>query len=261
MTLPGYSLTFPSGAALVIGGTGAIGQAIVNAFAAAGCDVAFTYRRESPRVKEIAANVEGAGQQALALGHDLRRHETAPALVGTAAERLGPIHSIVYAAGPDISTDYVSRTGLAEWMETIDTDVNGFFSLVRAAIPHLRQGAGRGGAITAVTTAATQRYPGKDALSAVPKAAMESLIRAVALEEGRFGIRANAVAPGWVDAGLGARILATEHMGDGNLLAARIPLRRFGTVDEIAAAVLFLSSIQAGYVTGQVLAVDGGWQV
>ena len=90
---------------------------------------------------------------------------------------------------------------------------------------------------------------------------MESLIRAVALEEGRFGIRANAVAPGWVDAGLGARIVVNEHMGQSNVLATRILLRRFGAVEEIAAAVMFLSSLQAGYVTGQVMAVDGGWQI
>ena len=258
MTSRGYSLAFPAGAALVVGGTGAIGQAVVSAFAEAGCDVAFTYRRENPRAKAIAAIVEGAGQQALPLVHDLRCHETAVGLVGAAVEGLGPIHAIVYAAGPDISTDYVSLTALAEWMETIDTDVNGFFSLVRAAIPHLRQS---GGAITAVTTTATRRYPGKDVLSAVPKAAVESLIRAVALEEGRFGIRANAVAPGWVDAGLGARIVVNEHMGQSNVLATRILLRRFGAVEEIAAAVMFLSSLQAGYVTGQVMAVDGGWQI
>jgi NAD(P)-dependent dehydrogenase (short-subunit alcohol dehydrogenase family) len=259
MTGAGFRLTFPPGAALIVGGTGALGRAIVIGFASAGSDIAFTYRHKGEKVDDTISLAAEHGRRVEAFEHDLRHPQTAAATVGLAFGRLGQVHSIVSAAGPDIPVSYTSEVSLSQWIDAIATDVHGFFSLVQAAIPHLRRIGG--GSITAITTAATRRYPPKDVLSAAPKAAVESVIRAVAREEGRFGIRANAVAPGWVDAGLGARMVEREHNSDKSGLNASIPLRRFGTAEEIAAAVLFLASSQASYVTGQVLAVDGGWQI
>jgi len=109
---------------------------------------------------------------------------------------------------------------------------------------------------------ANYSYPPGDALSSVPKAAIESLCRAVAKEEGRSGIRANAVAPGIIDAGLGAQFLADLYSPKvWNVQRQRIALRRFGSAEEIADAAAFLASDRARYITGQTLIVDGGFSL
>jgi NAD(P)-dependent dehydrogenase (short-subunit alcohol dehydrogenase family) len=116
------------------------------------------------------------------------------------------------------------------------------------------------GSLIALTAAATRRYPPRDSLSAVPKAAIEQLVVAVAKEEGRFGIRANCVAPGMIESGLGQRMLKRDYKPEvGEAFRRSVPLRRFGTAEEIAAVVSFLASPAAGYVSGQVIVVDGGW--
>ncbi|MEX0407300.1 SDR family oxidoreductase [Aquibium sp. LZ166] len=258
MTGTGFQLTLPVGAAMIIGGTGALGRAIASAFARAGSDIAFTHRRQGPQVDAAVADVAAHGGRVETVGCDLREPGSAAAAIEYAFNKFGHIHSLIYAAGPDIAVRFLSELQADVWKETFDADVHGFFAGVKAAIPIMRRG---GGTITAVTTAATRRYPPKDVLSAAPKAAIETVVRAIAREEGRYGIRANAVAPGWIGSGLGARIIDAEHGGNADKLAAAIPLRRLGDADEVAAAVLFLSSQQAAYVSGQVLAVDGGWQV
>jgi NAD(P)-dependent dehydrogenase (short-subunit alcohol dehydrogenase family) len=121
---------------------------------------------------------------------------------------------------------------------------------------------GGSGSVTAVITSAVERFPLKDALSAAPKAAIEMLIRGVAKESGRFGIRANCVGPGWINAGLGKTAIQDKLDEKTRETTRRlVPLQRFGEADDIAWAVLFLASRQAGYVTGQSLAVDGGLQL
>jgi NAD(P)-dependent dehydrogenase (short-subunit alcohol dehydrogenase family) len=258
MTVAAFPITLPQGAAIIIGGTGALGRAVVSAFAAAGSDIVFTYHRSGPNVDETLAAASEHGRRVDPVACDLRDASSAEKAVRSAFEKFGRIHSLVYAAGPDIPIRYVSEIGASAWRETFDIDVHGFFQVVAAAIPVLRCG---GGAITAVTTTATHRYPAKDVLSAAPKAAVEALVRAVAREEGRYGVRANAVAPGWIDSGLGKRIIETEHGGKIDRLVDIIPLRRLGRPEDIAAAALYFSSEQAAYVTGQVMAVDGGWQI
>jgi 3-oxoacyl-[acyl-carrier protein] reductase len=142
----------------------------------------------------------------------------------------------------------------------IDTDVEGFFSVAKTAIPVFRNQ--RDGALIAITTAATRHYPTRDALSAVPKAAIEQLVVAIAKEEGRFGIRANCVAPGMIDAGLGARMLTRDFEPSvSDAFMRSIPLRRFGTCADISSVVTFLASSGARYVSGQIIGVDGGWQL
>jgi NAD(P)-dependent dehydrogenase (short-subunit alcohol dehydrogenase family) len=114
----------------------------------------------------------------------------------------------------------------------------------------------------AIITAAVDRYPARDALSAVPKAAIELLIRGLAKEEGRHGVRANCVAPGWIDAGVGQHMLQHELSADAAARVVKsIPLRRLGTPEDVASITRFLLSSAAGYISGQTIAVDGGMQV
>ena len=119
-----------------------------------------------------------------------------------------------------------------------------------------------GGNFVILVSVANYTFPPGDALSSVPKAGMEALGRAIAKEEGKFGIRANMVAPGIIDAGLGAHFLKTLYTPDiwENQKKA-IALRRFGIGDEVAEAVRFLASDRASYITGQTIIVDGGFSL
>ena len=102
------------------------------------------------------------------------------------------VHTLVYAAGPHVPQKHLSKVTPAEMQEQLDADASGFFAVASPALPHLRQ---TEGSIVAVTTAATRRYPVRDGLSSIPKAAVEAAIRGIAAEEGRFGVRANTVGP------------------------------------------------------------------
>jgi NAD(P)-dependent dehydrogenase (short-subunit alcohol dehydrogenase family) len=149
---------------------------------------------------------------------------------------------------------FVSQIDPRTFKDVIDQDVQGFFHVVRAALPRLRESKG---SIVALTSAGLRRYPTKDILSVAPKAAIEALVRGVAVEEGRFGVRANCVALGVIDAGIFHRL----DFGEEWIEAARrnTPLRRFGTAEEVADAVLYLA--RASYVTGQTISVDGGYSI
>jgi NAD(P)-dependent dehydrogenase (short-subunit alcohol dehydrogenase family) len=147
----------------------------------------------------------------------------------------------------------------AEWREIVHADSDGFFHLMRAALPHLRQAHG---SVVAVTSAGLVRHPARDILSVAPKAAIEAVIRGVAREEGRFGVRANSVAVGVVDAGMFQRLAATDLSPTWVEAAKKnAALQRLGSADDVANAVVFLASARAGYITGQRLTVDGGYAI
>ena len=177
--------------------------------------------------------------------------------IEAAADRFGSVGAIVVAAGGSIGLPFVSQITEAQWREVIGTEVLGFSRLVSAALPTFRQQ--KRGNFVVLTTSGTYRYPPGDALSAVPKAAIEMLGRAVAKEEGRYGIRANMVAPGMITAGLGKSFLENFHSPDvWEAARKRVALQRFGSSNEIAEAVAFLASERSSYITGHTLIVDGG---
>jgi NAD(P)-dependent dehydrogenase (short-subunit alcohol dehydrogenase family) len=178
-------------------------------------------------------------------------------LAGLAAEH-GQIHTIAHAAGTHIDQPYISQVTPDQWRNTMDWDVNGFFHVVHAGLPHLRKSHG---SIVFVSSAGLKRHPPGDVLSVAPKAAIEALLRGIAREEGRYGVRANAVAVGVVDAGMFPRLVERGELSQEWIDAAmrNTPLRRFGTPGEIADAAVFLASARARYITGQTLFVDGGY--
>ncbi len=248
---------FPEGWAVVIGGSGGIGSVIASDLAARGCDVALTFNTRRDAAEAVAREITAAGKRAAIKELQVERARRVYAFFEALAER-GPIHTVVHTAGPSIPQPYVADVDPEVWRSVLNADLNGFFNVVHAALPHLRDARG---SLVALSTAGLRRHPPGDILSTAPKAAVEAVIRALAREEGRHGVRANAVALGVIDTGMFTRLVEGGQLTPEWLTAAlkNTPLRRFGDAQEVAEAVAFLSSRRGGFITGQTLYLDGGY--
>ena len=248
------------GAAVVTGGSGGIGAAITDLLVARGSKVAFTYRSDKGRADAVTEAARAAGGTAEAWQLDLTDAAATAAFLAEAAERFGGIHTLVYASGPHVPMVHLSRVTPEQFKQQIDGDAVAFFNLLQPALPHLRPVKG---SIVAVTTAATRRFPVRDGLSSGTKGAVEAVVRGIAAEEGRFGIRANCVGPGMLTDGMAARLIGSGELDERALEVAKnnIALRRFGTAVDIAELVCFLASDRAGFISGQMVDVDGGYGV
>ena len=237
--------------ALVTGGSRGIGRAIVTRLATQGADVAFTYLGNEAAAKETTAAVQGLGRTGLAIQGDARESEAAEATVKAALEALGKLDILVNNAGIT-RDDLIMRMSPENWRDVLETNLFGAFWMTKAVTrPMLKA---RGGRIINISSVSGQAGQTGQANYSAAKAGIIGLTKATARELASRGITVNAIAPGFVLTEL------TQDLPEALKaeITARTPLGRFGTTEEVANAVAFLASEEAAYITGQVLAVDGG---
>ena len=237
--------------AVVTGASRGIGRAIAIRLATQGADVAFSYRGNEAAAKETVAAIEALGRRALAIQGDATDPEAAEALVKATLETFGKVDILVNNAGIT-RDDLIMRMSLEAFRDVLETNLFGAFYATKAVTrPMLKA---KGGRIINITSVSGQAGQMGQANYSAAKAGLIGLTKATARELASRGITCNAVAPGFVLTELTKDLpeaLQTE-------ITARTPLGRFGTTEEIANAVAFLASDEAAFITGQVLAVDGG---
>jgi 3-oxoacyl-[acyl-carrier protein] reductase len=237
--------------ALVTGGSRGIGRAIVLRLAGQGADVAFTYRGNAEAAAATAAEVESMGRRSIAIQGDVSDPDSADAVVKAALAALGRIDILVNNAGVT-RDDLIMRMSAEAWREVLETNLFGAFWMIKAVTrPMLKARSGR---IINMTSVSGQAGQTGQANYSAAKAGLIGLTKATARELASRSITVNAVAPGFVLTEL------TSDLPDALKaeITSRTPLGRFGTTEEIADAVAFLASDEAAFITGQVLAVDGG---
>ena len=237
--------------ALVTGGSRGIGRAIAIRLAQQGADVAISFKGNAEAAASAVGEIEATGRSAFSVQADVSVQTECAELVKTALERLEHIDILVNNAGIT-RDDLIMRMTPEAWTEVLETNLFGAFYMIKAVTrPMLKA---RGGRIINITSVSGQAGQMGQANYSSAKAGLIGLTKATARELASRGITANAIAPGFIETELTSD-LPQELLDE---LIVRTPLARFGQPEEIGSAVAYLASDEASFITGQVLAVDGG---
>lgn len=239
---------------LITGAGIGIGRATALAFARAGSHVVVTDVLEDAG-KSVVAEITAAGGSAEFMALDVRSTEGADAVVATVEARHGKIDTIVANAGIAHRVPLPQLTD-AKWDHTFDIDLKGIYRIVRPALPGMK--ARKSGSVIALSSIMGVAYGWDEHVHySAAKAGVVGLVRGLAVELARDGIRVNGVAPGYIRT---AQLLSKEHSvgPDADKCGEYIPMGRIGEPEDIADVIMFLASNGARYMTGQVVVVDGG---
>jgi NAD(P)-dependent dehydrogenase (short-subunit alcohol dehydrogenase family) len=240
--------------AIVTGSSRGIGRAIAERFAREGARVVVNYVKNEEAAERVAAGIREAKGVAIAVKADVSKRSAADFLIDSAIKQFERLDILVSNAGIIIDRPFIDSTA-ADWTAAIENNLHGFFNVCQAALrPMVAQKWGRiiatGSCITEIADFGGNKY----SVCTASKGGITAMLRPIAAEVAREGVTVNAVSPGYI---------ATEMLGEidaAGLEAALhlVPMRRYGKPEEIAAAMVFLASDDAAYITGQVLRVNGG---
>ena len=250
---------FKKGCVLIIGGSGGIGSLCAKEFANSGAKLVVTYYKNKQAAIDIADEIN-ADVKIYQL--DNSDSKSVDSTFKNVIKDHGSINTLVNAAGFDIPQKFIGEIDVDLWKGVIDADINGFFNLVKFGLPHIRDSKG---SIVFISSAGLFKYPPGDILSVAPKATIENLLKGIAKEEGKNGVRANSIALGVIDTGIFHRLREENntffddawHEAVMNTLA----IKRFGLPKEVADTAVFLASSKGGYITGHCIPVDGGYHL
>jgi NAD(P)-dependent dehydrogenase (short-subunit alcohol dehydrogenase family) len=239
-------------AALITGASSGLGRHFALTMARAGADVALAARRVE-MLESLAAEVAKTGRKAVAIQLDVADAGNVALAVEQTAAALGSLDILVNNAGM-APGDAALDVDEATWDRCMDTNLKGAWLVAQAAARQMIRG-GKGGAIVNIASILSVRVQKGTAPYAVSKAGLLQMTKALALEWARYGIRVNALAPGYIETDISRDFMQSEG---GRRMLKAIPQRRFGKPEDLDGALLFLSSDASQYVTGVFLPVDGG---
>lgn len=255
MAEKGIMLSLDGKVAIVTGGSRGIGAAVVRAFTAAGAKVLFNYQQTKNEAEKLASECGGTAQ-CVAVQADLSSSEASQQLINQAVEHFGRVDIVVGNHGIWPSTDVpIDTMSEEQWRRTIAINLDSIFGLVKYGVAEMKK-RGAGGHVVLISSTAGQRGEAFHCDYAASKGAVISMVKGLSTELARHGIYVNCVAPGWVDTEMAAPALHDPEIS--KRVFATIPLGRVGKPEEIAATVLFLCTPHAGFITGEIVNVNGG---
>lgn len=239
--------------ALVTGGSRGIGRGIALELAREGADVVVNYRKEREAAEKTADEIRALGRRAVTGEADVSDYEAVVRLVDTAMRELGRLDIVVANSGVASRPSPIATMDPKEWHRVLNVDLNGVFYTCRAAAPKLIEQ--KSGCVIVISSIGADVCGPFGGPYYAAKAGANALTKVLARELAPDGIRVNAIAPGLVSSDMGDRM--SKALGEETLLAG-IPLRRFGTTEEIGKLAAFLASPDASWITGKIYRIDGG---